>query len=218
MKSSRNAQLQSPRLPAEMVPGAVRTLEDGAEYVAMVMEDCDFRGQSAESVVFDGVLFQHSSLNRSRLVRTRISDTKLEASDLSETIWQKARWNRVEFIGCRLTGIQLPEFNGQDVLFKGCPMEGAMFTTGRFRSVRFERCNLRSSLFEKMDLTGTTFSGCDLTGADLLGSTLKGVDFRGSGLVDMRVEGRQLQGTIIDPLQSIQVASLLGISVRESGE
>ena len=61
-------------------------------------------------------------------------------------------------------------------------------------------------------------NGTIQVGAHLLGSTLKGVDFRGSGLVDMRVEGRQLQGTIIDPLQSIQVASLLGISVRDSGE
>jgi uncharacterized protein YjbI with pentapeptide repeats len=67
-------------------------------------------------------------------------------------------------------------------------------------------------------LAGAVFSECDLAEADLTGSTLKGVDFRGSNLAGIHVEERQLQGTIIDSLQAIQVALLLGINVREPGE
>jgi len=218
MKFLRNAPVQPPRLSASAVPSELLALENDSEYTEKLFADCALRGQSADNLAFDQVLFQRASLTRSRLLRTKISDTKLEASDLSETILQKGRWNRVECVGCRLTGFQLLDYVCQDVLFKECSMEGVMFRMGRFRSVRFEKCNLRRSLFDTMDLAGTLFLGCDLTGADLLGSTLEGVDFRGSGLADLHVEGRQLQGTTIDPLQAIQVALLLGVTIKEIGD
>jgi uncharacterized protein YjbI with pentapeptide repeats len=77
---------------------------------------------------------------------------------------------------------------------------------------------MRRLLLEKTVLAGAVFLGCDLTEADLTGSTLKGVDFRGSNLAGVRVDGGQLRGTIIDSLQAIQVAAILGITVKEPGE
>jgi uncharacterized protein YjbI with pentapeptide repeats len=218
MKSSRNARLQPPRFPADLVPGQVKGLDDEAEYAAMLLADCDLSKQSAVNVVFDQVLLRHASMSLTRLPNMRMSDSRMEASDLSGALLQKARWQRVEFIGCRLTGIQLSEFNGKDLLFKECMMESAIFTSGRLRSVRFEKCNMRRVLLERMDLAGAVFLGCDLAGADLMGSMLKGGDFRGSDLAGVRVEGRQLQGTIIDHPQAVQVAALLGITVKEPGD
>ncbi len=205
-------------MPAELLSCAVKPLEDATELIALSIAECDFTGQSASAVVIEQVLFRHAQLCRVRLPRMRMSDTRVEASDLSSAIFQKARWNRVVFTGCRLTGIQLPEFNGADILFKDCTMESALFTAGRFRSVRFERCTLRRVFFEKMNLTGAVFLKCDMAGVDFPNSELKGADFRGSEVGEMHVEGRQLQGTIIDPLQAIQIVSLLGVSVKELGD
>jgi len=70
--------------------------------------------------VFDQVILRHVSLSRARLPKMKMSDARLEACDLSGSLLQKARWFRVELIGCRLTGIQLSEFNGEDVLFRDC--------------------------------------------------------------------------------------------------
>jgi uncharacterized protein YjbI with pentapeptide repeats len=218
MKSSRKAPLRPPRLPPDLLPGNVRALEDEGEYAAAVLADSDFSRQTARSVAFDQVVLRHVSLGRARLPNMRMSDVRLEASDLSGASVQKARWHRVEFIGCRLTGMQLSQFSGGDLLFKECTLESALFTSGRFRSVHFERCNMRRVLLEKIDLAGAAFLGCDLTGADLTGSTLKGADFRGSDLTGVRVEGRQLQGITIDAFQAIQVAALLGIIVKDPGD
>ena len=218
MASNRNARMKPPQLPADLAPGRLTTLDDEGEYVAMLLADSDLAGQSAGNVVFDQLIVRHASLSRARLPKMKMSDTRLEACDLSGALLQKARWYRVELVGCRLTGIQLSEFNGEDVLFRDCSMDSTMFTSGRFRSVRFEKCTMRRLLLEKTVLAGAVFSECDLAEADLTGSTLKGVDFRGSNLAGIHVEERQLQGTIIDSLQAIQVALLLGINVRESGE
>jgi uncharacterized protein YjbI with pentapeptide repeats len=218
MASNRNARMKPPQLPADLAPGRLTTLDDEGEYVAMLLADSDLAGQSAGNVVFDQLILRHASLSRARLPKMKMSDTRLEASDMSGALLQKARWYRVELVGCRLTGIQLSEFNGEDVLFRDCSMDSTMFTSGRFRTVRFEKCTMRRLLLEKTVLAGAVFSECDLAEADLTGSTLKGVDFRGSNLAGIHVEERQLQGTIIDSLQAIQVALLLGINVREPGE
>ncbi len=218
MKSPLNSQVQAPRFPADLPSGDLRALDDESEYGPMVSEDAVLGDASALRIAFEGVLLRRASLTRARLPNARISDTRFEASDLSGASLQKARCHRVEFIGCRLTGMQLFEFNGADLLFVNCMMENAMFTSGRLRSARFEKCALRGALMEKMDLTGAVFQGCDLSGADFPGTTLKGVDLRGSDLAGMRVEGRQLKGIIIDSVQAIQIAALLGIIVKDTGE
>jgi uncharacterized protein YjbI with pentapeptide repeats len=215
MKPSRNLQMKPPRLPADLAPGRIKTLEDEGEYAAMLLADCDLGRQFAGNIVFDQVILRHTSLSRARLPKMKMSDARLEACDLSGALLQNARWYRVELVGCRLTGFQLSEFNGGYVLFKDCTMDSAMFTSGRFKASRFENCTMRRLLLEKMDLSGAIFAGCDLTDADLTGSALKGVDFRGSNLAGVHVEERQLQGTIIDPLQAAQVATLLGITVKD---
>jgi uncharacterized protein YjbI with pentapeptide repeats len=215
MKPPRIVRLNPPRTPLDLPAGAIASLEDGGEYTAMAVTGCNLGKQAAAGVVFDQVVLRRVSMGGTRLPDMRMSDALLEASDLSGVQALKARWYRDEFVGCRLTGMQLFTFHGVDIFFRECSMENAMFTAGRFKSVRFERCNLRGMLMEKMDLAGTVFRNCDMAGADLSGSGLKGVDFRGSDLSGLRVEGRQLRGTLIDSLQAVQIASLLGIIVQD---
>ena len=73
---------------------------------------------------------------------------------------------------------------------------------------------LRGALFEGADLRVVTFTRCDLTNADLQGANLRGADLRGSLLDGLRVGPKDMQGAIIDPSQAIQVAGLLGLTVK----
>ena len=59
---------------------------------------------------------------------------------------------------------------------------------------------------------------CDLTEADLLGRKLKSADLRESTIDGIRVGARELEGAIIDPLQAVEVATLLGLTVKEIGD
>ena len=46
---------------------------------------------------------------------------------------------------------------------------------------------------------------------------LKGADLRGAVLNGLQVEAKDLQGAVITPAQSAQVAALLGVRVLEEG-
>ncbi len=73
---------------------------------------------------------------------------------------------------------------------------------------------LRGALFEGADLRGVMFARCDLTNADLQGTNLRGADLRGSLLDGLRIGPKDVQGAIIDPSQAVQVAGLLGLTVK----
>ena len=62
------------------------------------------------------------------------------------------------------------------------------------------------------------FTRCDLTDADLQGANLRGADLRGSLLDGLRIAPKDVQGEIIDPSQAVQVAGLLGLTVKAIDE
>ena len=117
-------------------------------------------------------------------------------------------------VGCRLLGVQLVEAHLDDVIFRDCNLESAVFASAVFKAARFEGCVLRGALFEGADLRGVVFARCDLTNADLQGANLRGADLRGSLLDGLRIGPKDVQGAIIDPSQAVQVAGLLGLTVK----
>ena len=207
--------LQPPKLPKSLRAETVKRLDDQAEYSVVEWSGGDFTGQSAASVIFDQAHLRRVILNRTKLPKARLVDVQVEASDLSGADWEKSHWRRVELIGCRLLGSQMLEAHYEDVLFRDCNLEGAVFASAIFKLARFEKCVLRGASFESADLTGVVFLGCDLANAELLGSQLVGADFRGSLINGLRAGAKELKGAIIDPSQAEQVVGLLGITVKE---
>ncbi len=218
MKLHTKTDPESPRIPETLKTAEVRVINDHAELTEVTLMDCDLSGQSALGVVFEQAVIRHASFGRSRFSGARLMDIRCEASDFAGAEWQRTRWQRVTFKGCKLTGMQLSGFQGMDIVFRDCAMESAIFANGRLTSVRFENCRMRRTMFDTMGFKGVTFFKCDLTGADVSGSRLERVDFRGSELSDFRIESRQLQGTMMDPLQAVQMAILLGIIVKDPGD
>jgi uncharacterized protein YjbI with pentapeptide repeats len=209
---------QPPHLPKQLHTDLIKSIEDRGEYAALSISGSDLARQAATGVLFEQVRFRRVILNQTQLVKVRVFDARFEACDLSAADWEKAGLRRVEFVDCRLLGIQLPEAQLDDVLFKDCNAEEAVFVSAAFRAARFDQCNLRRASFEEADLTGVVFRQCDLTEANLCGAKLNGADLRGSNINGVRVGARELQGAIIDSTQAIQVTSLLGLVVRETDE
>lgn len=215
MKSPAKQNVQPPQLLKHLPAETIAALEDHGEYSSLGLSGCDLTGQQAGDILFEQVHFRHAAFTRTHLVKIRLADTRAEVSDLSGASWEKARFRRAEFIGCRLLGIQLLDAQLEDVVFKDCNLEGAVFVSTTFKAVRFEKCSLRGAAFEEVDLTGAVFYQCDLSNASLRGAKLHGADLRGSSINGLQAAAKELQGAIIDPTQAIQVVSLLGITVLD---
>jgi uncharacterized protein YjbI with pentapeptide repeats len=84
-----------------------------------------------------------------------------------------------------------------------------------FEQALLRRMNFTQSCLPKLRLLDVQLEACDLTHADLRGSKLAGADLRGSIINGMQVGAPELKGAIIDPAQAVQVASLLGLNVKE---
>lgn len=204
--------------PKSLRAEALATIEDHGEYTALALADCDLTQQIAANVIFEQAQIRRSIFARTRLARLRLIDVRFEACDLSGADWEKVRIRRAEISGGRLLGMQLLEADLENVLVRDCNLEDAVFAAAKLKSVRFEKCNLRGVSFDQADLNSAAFHECDLTNADLRSAKLHEVDLRGSIIDGMQVGAKELRGAIIDRMQAVQVASLLGITVKESEE
>ena len=103
------------------------------------------------------------------------------------------------------------------IKISGYNLEGSFFTSSQAQSLYFKNCVLRMATFEEATLDDTFFQRCDLTNTDLRNTNLDKDNFRESTLDGLRVSPKDMQGTIISPIQAIQVASLLAVTVMEEG-
>jgi uncharacterized protein YjbI with pentapeptide repeats len=212
--------LQPPQWPkldsVETLPG--EQLASGEHYLGLALTSSHYPGQTARGVLFDQVHFKRVDLSRTRLPSVQWCDARLEGCDLSSVDWEKARLRRVEFIGCRLVGARLLDGQFDDVLFRDCQSELALFWSATCRRVRFEQTRLRETSFAKANLSGVVFQNCDLEQADLRETELLGADLRHSRLNGLQVGLPELRGAIIDSTQAVYVASLTGVVIRDDNE
>jgi uncharacterized protein YjbI with pentapeptide repeats len=218
MKTPPEKAIRPPRFPKRLPAGTLSTLQDDGEYSDMEAAGCNLAGLAAARILFETVHFRKAILGPSKFSSPRLVDCRLSTSDLSGIDWEKARFQRVEFSGCRLIGALLAESEWEDVLFQDSNLERAILSPAKFRSARFVRCNLREASFEYSDLSGVAFEDCDLTRADLRRAKLAGADLRGSQLDGLQAGPEEFSGAIVDSAQALQIAGLLGIIVREKGE
>ena len=178
----------------------------------------DWSDGEADDVLFEHVYARHVQLSRTHLTGAQILDARFETCDFASAAWDKPHLRRVELLGCRMVGARLVQASLEDVLFKECSAEFAIFWNGTFSAARFEQCKLHQASFEGANLSGVVFAGCDLQQADFRNTKLVGADFRGSAIDGVQIGIRELQGAIIDPSQAVLLAALLGIQVKAVGE
>jgi uncharacterized protein YjbI with pentapeptide repeats len=218
-KRATRTAIASPQLPAQLAEAsALEALADQSGYTQQMLLDCDFSQQSADDLLFEYVSCKRVSFNQSSLTLAQLFDVRLESCDLAGAEWEKAHLRRVEFNGCRLVGFRLSDASVEDVQLSKCNAELGRFWSCSFKAARFDHCVLRETSFANSDLAGVIFRNCDLSQADLRDTKLKGADLRGSTITGMQVGIKELQGAIVTPIQAIQLAGLLGVTVQEESE
>jgi uncharacterized protein YjbI with pentapeptide repeats len=186
----------------------------GRDYRAMVFDDCRFDRSDLRELVFDSVLLRTVSLGGSRGLSLTVTDSRLTGCDLANARWTGAGLLRTELINCRLTGFDGSEARFRHVRFVASKCDLSVFHSARFECCRFENCDLRGADFDGADLRGTVFAGCDLTDARMHGAKLVGTDFRGAQVRGLSLERDALRGAVIEPVQLVDFAGLLGVTVK----
>lgn len=194
------------------------TVVDCAAYTAIRLLRCQMGGQTAEDVVFEQVIGEHSDFSQMNLTRAQILDSHFQTCDFAGADFDRGYLRRDQIIECRLLGVMLMHADMEDLVVQKCNGEMSRFWGCTFRSVRFEQCILRQTSFENSTLAGVVFRNCDLTQADFRGASLRGADLRGSTLDSIQLGIKELQGVIIDSGQAVQLAMLLGMIVKDSTE
>jgi uncharacterized protein YjbI with pentapeptide repeats len=134
--------------------------------------------------------------------------------DLSNASVRGFETIRVEFIGCRLTGMKAAECRWQDVLMKDCEASYAQFVDGGFKTCEFRDSQFPDADFRRADLEGTLFSGGSLRRADLTGAKLQDTDLRTINIAELVALAENLRGAIVTAAQAMDLARFLGVVIR----
>jgi uncharacterized protein YjbI with pentapeptide repeats len=210
---------RSPRLPPaharQRLAGSA--IGNDTAYADVEVSGESFATRTLKKLTLERAVLKDLDLRGARLEGLRLLDVRVESCDLANAVWRDASMHRVEFIGCRVTGLDAAELSATGLRLHGCVGALTSFRFASLKQARFEDCALTEADFGSATLVETVFRGCDLRGAIVVGARVQGADFRGCDLDDLRMRSGDLAGAIIDPTQLIAVArslaAVLGIVV-----
>jgi len=209
-----------PEIDVEHLASAqVTTLEQGFSVEDVVLDSSSsLRDAEAGSGRFMNVGLTGVSLRASRLRGVRLRDVLAEDLDGSNSDWTGATMTRVVIRRTRLTGMQLPESELEDVLFSQCKLDYVNLRMAKLRRVSFEDCLFDDTDFAGSELDRVDFADCRIRNSELSGAKLSGVDLRSSD-IGFRGGVQALRGAVITPLQLMDISAALahemGIEVTE---
>jgi uncharacterized protein YjbI with pentapeptide repeats len=196
-----------------MAPRVATQLESWDEEAADDVEidqtqiaDTDFSDVTrliATGSTFKQVLI--TGVNLDKCDCTDVEFGRLEAAGLRT---YKARFQRVTFTDCRLTGADFAEAIFEDCVFKNVKLDEAGFRFAKFTRVRFEDCMLSATDFSSARFAQVMFTSCNLEGTNFDAAQCANTDISSEDITNVRgILG--LKGATISPEQLVQIAPLL---------
>lgn len=209
--------LARPRLLPQLEDGSIKDLLEG-ELDEVRLYDIDATKTTVLALDISGVLLEKMGFLQAQLPRVTARDMVAKQCDFSSTVLADGAFNRVEFINCRMTGVDFNKASVHDVLFRGCKLDMANFRFADVRRVQFIDCTFVESDFLNATLHDVRFESCVLEKVTFDQAKCKQVDLRTSQLVELS-GWSSLKGAVIDTAQLMAIApylaSTLGVIVRE---
>jgi len=204
-----------PRVGEDLAPESPSLLDEAR--VTDVTIVGDYTGLDIERAEVVTCRLERALFIHTQWTRGRIEDCLAISCDFSGALWEECSFSRVEFRGCRFSGLQA-QSRFKDVGFIDCKIDGANFRMSEWQSAEFDHCDLSDSDFYAAKLAGTRFDHCDLSGLELSKADLTGARLQGSTIQGLQ-GGDGLRGVSIGSDQVLAVAlavfSDLGISVED---
>lgn len=207
---------QAPRLPRTLplaeLPADLPA--DGETQSRLEYRGLDLAERTISRAHLDQVLLTAINAPGCHLSDLRLEDVRFAGGNLANAVWHAPACARVEFTGCRMTGLTTLSALFLDTVCRDCKIDLAQFYEAQLRGARFEDCLLTGTDFRAADLTGAVFLRCDLSGADFTGAKLEGADLSGCPIDGMRAGVQELRGTTIDEVQALAVMRAMGVTIK----
>ncbi len=143
-----------------------------------------------EDEVFSGLELPKADCSGREFVRCTFRTLSLPESN-----WQGTRLDDCIFEACDLTRMRAAKMAARGINFLNCRLMGIDWTELRPNpTVSFDECNLQYASFVNINLTGTRFGHCRLTEAHFIDSRLVDVDFTDSEMSGSRFEHCDVRG------------------------
>jgi uncharacterized protein YjbI with pentapeptide repeats len=84
---------------------------------------------------------------------------EIERCDLANGFWRDATIDRTEFIGCRLTGLDIADASLRHVLMRECQGALISFRSATLKNSRLEDCSLTEADFQDAQLPASSCGG-----------------------------------------------------------
>jgi len=187
-----------------------------SEYSGLAFSDLKWPGRSYAEIRFDRALFKNTVLSKTKLRSATFEDVRFTSCDLSGADWSGVQLSRVEILSSRLTGFVGAEGRYDNVLWRGCKLDYALFQMARFTRCTFEKCDLTNATFEGATANHVAFRDCNLANARFIRSRLSDVDLRGSRIDGLEIGLEDLRGLHVDLSQTPVIAGLTGVVIEKN--
>jgi uncharacterized protein YjbI with pentapeptide repeats len=121
----------------------------------------------------------------------------------------------VEFIGCRLTGVDWTDIAPNPTLaFDGCNLHYASFVSVNLTGARFLRCRAAEVNFIEARLADADFTGSDLSGSKFEHCDMRKADFRETQGFFVDPANNRVKGARINMATAVLLATSFGLRVN----
>lgn len=168
-----------------------------------------YKGFEASNADFDHVVFEASKISNGYFF-----DVEFRHCDLSNITFDDTLLRRVHFKDCKLQGLYLSECILDEVYFENCILDYASFGAVIFKKVKFKNSNLNQASFLDNKQTNYRFKECMMKQVEFLHSSLNKIDLTSDNIEGLQVSLDDLKGAIVSPSQALDLAPLLGITIK----
>lgn len=202
-------------MPVQVSPENPFAIADHDTFEDQVFSDLEIESADLSGKDFVRCTFRTVQLPESRWRRARLEDCLFDGCDLMRMHPEKLALRGVEFVRCRLTGVDWTDIApNPSMTFEECNLQYASFVKVNLTGARFRRCRAVEVNFIEARLRDSHFDGCDLSGASFDACDLQGADFSDAVGFFADPAKNRVKGAMINASTAALLASALGFRVE----
>lgn len=206
--------LQYSKLPGKLEKVQNFILKNESEHKNLEISGQNIFIENINYLDIDSCCFRKYNFTKLQGSNIKLCNTFIEDSDLSNSTFEKSLIDTADFIKCKMTGFASSNSTIRDVIFRNCKLNLSRFRFSQLKNIIFDNCVLEEADFYNATLKNVVFKKCNLIGAEFSKTNLTETDFRTSNISKMHIDIESLSGTIISYEQIIDLAWLLGATIK----
>jgi uncharacterized protein YjbI with pentapeptide repeats len=215
-KKSERSRDRPRRLPEcdESTAGTEEHLLIGSPLEDLCFTHLDISGRRIPALRGGNLVFDRMSFANSEIAVLRLFDARFVGCDLSNAMLRACEATRVEFIDCKLTGLNAFGCRFDDVLMERCDASFCHLSEGRLKHSEIVASQFREAALNGISFEGTRMKEVVLRKADLAEANLAGLDLTSCDIEEISLRVTDLRGAIVSPAQAMDLARFLEVVIR----